>query len=68
MESGLRGVPGRKIGPGEVKKPVTKLVELSRPDVFAAWAQGVVMEAVEDMDRADTYFRSCIVRAWGKTE
>lgn len=46
MESGLRGVPGRKIGPGEVKKPVTKLVELSRPDVFAAWAQGVVMEAV----------------------
>lgn len=39
-------MPGRKIGPREVKKPVTKLAELSRPDVFAAWAQGVVMEAV----------------------
>lgn len=47
MESGLGGVPGRKVGAGEVKKPVMKLLELSRPDAIGAWTEGMVMEAIE---------------------
>lgn len=47
MESGLGGVPGRKVGAGEVKKPVTKSLELSGPDVIDAWTKGMVMEAIE---------------------
>lgn len=68
MESGLGEVPERKVGVEEVRKPIRRLLQWSRPDVTSAWTEGMVVEAVERPDEVDVYFRSYTGRTRRMTE